>query len=484
MRIRYLPEIDRQALRKLRNAESVDSVAEILNEVIHREYSLQALWEYRKFFDLLTPKQFEKYPDLYIGYSHIFVLRGKLSEAKRYLKMAPQDSILTHYAWILMPANDKEQWRESMAQIRKDNRGKGGEFTITAGRPSVINGAWDMTQYLKFAKDNKDTVIRGFEKIYGEQAESIYTLALAEHLYYQDKCYDALVLIVSLIPKLKEERDMRLLFVALVLECFIMVTKNQTSSTVSLIENLREQISYAGHEEFLPNIDAFDAWCAMYDGDYARVVKWMREDAPDEFSRFCMLDTFRYMVKMRAYIILGKYLSVTALCKKLLPILEEGKRYMDICELHLIWAMSDHADGREVQAISHLKEALALSEKYHYDRLIADEGKRVLDLLRLYRNDETKSPYLSWITELTEATATQFPRYLKTQLPEKPSLTPKEMMVLRLLCENMSNTEIASELEISIDTVKTHIKKIFAKLEVKNRRLAAQRAEEYGLIKA
>lgn len=483
MKIRYLPEQDRQAIRRLRNTSDSDEMAAILNSALHRSFTMQALWEYRKWFEQLEPKHFEKYPMLYIGYSHILVMGGKLQEARRLLDSAPSGEVLILFARLLLPGNSKEEWRDIVAQIKESGVTPGPNLAITVGRPSVLNGAWDMTPYSRLLETNRETVIKGLEAFYGEQAPLIYEVALAESLYYQDKCYDALVSVVALIPSLKAKQDMRLLFVALALEIFIMVTKNQLSSTASMMNNLREQMSSAGLEEYLPNIDAFDAWAAMYDGDYARVVKWMREGAPDEYGKFCMLDTFRYMVKMRAYIILGKYLSVTALAQRLMPLLEAGKRYMDCCELHLIWAMSDHADGRTKEALEHLKAALELSERYGYDRLIADEGKRVYELLKLYRNDNTKSPYLAWITELTEITASQFPRYLKTQLPEKPEMTAKELRVLRLLAENYSNMQIAQELDIAFDTVKTHCRNIFGKLQVRNRSQAVQRAVEFGIIK-
>jgi hypothetical protein len=297
---------------------------------------------------------------------------------------------------------------------------------ITCGRPSVINGAWDVTPILGRLETDKEEIIEYLFALYGEQAELIYEVALAEALYYQNKCYDALVRVVSLLPLLREKHDMRLLFVALTLVVFIMVVKNHTPSTKQMLDNLRQQISSVGLEEYLPNIDALEAWAAMYDGDYALVARWMREGSPDEYGRFCMLDTFRYMVKMRAYIIQGRYLSVTALAQRLLPLLEAVDRHMDCCELHMIWAMSDHADGRTHEAFEHLKIALDLSERYRYDRLLADEGKRLYDLLKLYRTEENANPYLTWIMDLTDRTAAQFPRYLKSQLPDKPELTPTE----------------------------------------------------------
>ncbi len=61
-------------------------------------------------------------------------------------------------------------------------------------------------------------------------------------------------------------------------------------------------------------------------------------------------------------------------------------------------------------------------------------------------------------------------------------LTDREVMVLRFLPTMKTNAEIASELYLSVNTVKAHLKHIFRKLEVDTRREAVHRARELGLL--
>ncbi len=61
------------------------------------------------------------------------------------------------------------------------------------------------------------------------------------------------------------------------------------------------------------------------------------------------------------------------------------------------------------------------------------------------------------------------------------TLTEREREVLALLARGATNREIASELYLSFDTIKTHVRKVFAKLGVANRTQAAIIAREYGL---
>ena len=61
-------------------------------------------------------------------------------------------------------------------------------------------------------------------------------------------------------------------------------------------------------------------------------------------------------------------------------------------------------------------------------------------------------------------------------------LTGREIDVLKLISEGMSNPEIAEKLFLSVGTVKTHVKHIYAKLNVDDRVKAARKARELGII--
>lgn len=67
-------------------------------------------------------------------------------------------------------------------------------------------------------------------------------------------------------------------------------------------------------------------------------------------------------------------------------------------------------------------------------------------------------------------------------LPERPALTPRQKDVLRLVATGAMDKEIADELCISINTVKTHVRNILSTLHAEGRHEAAAYAERYGLI--
>ncbi len=68
--------------------------------------------------------------------------------------------------------------------------------------------------------------------------------------------------------------------------------------------------------------------------------------------------------------------------------------------------------------------------------------------------------------------------------PPTEELSPGELRVLRYLPTNLSRPEIASELSVSVNTISTHLRRIYAKLQVRDRSSAVQRARELRLLAA
>ena len=64
------------------------------------------------------------------------------------------------------------------------------------------------------------------------------------------------------------------------------------------------------------------------------------------------------------------------------------------------------------------------------------------------------------------------------------ALSDRERQVLRLLATELTGPEIARHLFVSVNTLRTHTKHIFIKLDVTTRRAAVRRATELGLILA
>ncbi|MGO9872897.1 MAG: LuxR C-terminal-related transcriptional regulator [Acidimicrobiia bacterium] len=145
---------------------------------------------------------------------------------------------------------------------------------------------------------------------------------------------------------------------------------------------------------------------------------------------------------------------------------------------HAIWtAVIADLGGDKWTARDSIAAAVAEAELEGMVRVFLDSGTDVLRLLRsLYRQDPT--PFLREIVDRKIAVPPAQSRV--SGIVEQ--LSDREIIVLRYLPSRLSNSEIARNLYVSVNTLKTHLKHIYRKLDVANRSEAIEKAESLRLL--
>ena len=152
-----------------------------------------------------------------------------------------------------------------------------------------------------------------------------------------------------------------------------------------------------------------------------------------------------------------------------------------LTETHLRVGIAHLSLGDRVAAAAAAEEALAAAEP---DRLIFPfamaEAAELLDALP--RHETAHGALLADVIDVLRGISA--PPTEPERLAQPEELSPSELRVLRYLPTNMTRPEIAGELYVSINTVNTHIRNIYAKLGARNRSSAVQRARELRLLSA
>lgn len=331
--------------------------------------------------------------------------------------------------------------------------------------------------------DRKEQLKGWVKSFYGDSSLGIAEITYAEVCYQRDECFEAITTLVGIIPFIEKEGEIAVLFIALSLQMRIMIATGQIAVVYPILEEIYQRLHKEQSRWLLENFGAMKAWGLMYDGDVDTVTEWMENEAPSEFGELNMLDTYKYMIKMRAYILEEKYLAMLSLAEYLREPLRKGDRVMDLCEMNLLCAVSYFLSDRKEEVFQLLDELLPIVKERRFDRLIADEGEKVYMLLRAYRQErQIKDEYLNRLIQLAKKMALLYPDYLRKAKEDYPPLTKSEQEILRLMADERSNQEIADFMGISINTVKFHGKNIFAKLRVRTRRQAVRVAKENRLL--
>jgi len=150
----------------------------------------------------------------------------------------------------------------------------------------------------------------------------------------------------------------------------------------------------------------------------------------------------------------------------------------------VLQAAALHMNGDKDKAVHLLCDALTLAEPGGFIRLFVDEGLPMADLLSAAAAQGMMPDYIGKLLAACEAEGhkSEDTSYRPPAQPLIEPLSPRELEVLHLMAQGLSNQEICERLFLALSTVKGHNRKIFGKLQVQRRTEAVARARELGLL--
>jgi LuxR family maltose regulon positive regulatory protein len=210
----------------------------------------------------------------------------------------------------------------------------------------------------------------------------------------------------------------------------------------------------------------------------------------DEIPR-AMLDEYDLFACLLAE--QGRENEALTLTERLLDLARRDQLQNVMIRLTLHKSLLLQRRGLLTSSLDALEESLSLAESEGYIRTFAEEGEPAVRLLTAYLHSRqhkhrrsVKPVTLAYVKKLLQQMADE--RNGRKDSAENwgaeklqvPQLTPQEMAVLRWIAAGYSNKAIAEELNISLSTVKTHIRNLYSKLGAGNRVQAIQRAKQRG----
>lgn len=222
-------------------------------------------------------------------------------------------------------------------------------------------------------------------------------------------------------------------------------------------------------------------WLAQ--GNTAPAVRWAAESrlSADELS---YPHEAEYLALARVLTAQGNTEKALTLLERLRLDAESKGRTSTVIEVLGLCALAWQAKGNLEEALSVLARALVLAEPEGYVRTFADEGAAMAALLR---QAQARGLFTGYVAKLLSAfdgerPATQAEATHGWMIDEGEALSERELEVLRLIAEGLSNREIAEQLFVSIGTIKKHLNNIFFKLDAHSRTQAIATAREHKLL--
>ena len=240
--------------------------------------------------------------------------------------------------------------------------------------------------------------------------------------------------------------------------------------------------------DFHPNVrpvPAMRARVLVDQGALGEALSWVRasdlssEDELSYLREFEHITLARVLLARHAAEHAGPFLDEAArLLERLRRAADEGARTGSVLEILVVQSLAHQARGNIPAALAALQRALTLAEPEGYVRLFVDEGRPMASLLRAAGKAGIAPSYVRRLLAAVHQTEDSAPAGQGLIEP----LSERELDVLRLLGSDLDGPDIARELVVSLNTIRTHTKSIYTKLGVNNRRAAVRRAKELDLL--
>ncbi len=240
--------------------------------------------------------------------------------------------------------------------------------------------------------------------------------------------------------------------------------------------------------DFFPDVRPIPAQRARVNvaaGRYRDALEWARRSGVTIEERLSYLREFEHLTLARTLVAGSARLDAAddaiVLLERLLRAAEQGARIGSVIQIRVVLSLALQSAGRPGDAGEILQQAVTLAEPEGYVRVFADEGQSISRLLTALAKRGPVAAYVRHLAEATTTTTTSGSSASPQRRLASP-LSDRELDVLRLLRSDLGGADIARELSISLNTVRTHTKSVYLKLGVTSRRAAVRRATELGLL--
>lgn len=419
--------------------------------------------------------------------NQIVALRDACKEGTRERAMLVQ---YTCCASILMPSTDNAQLLLLLSILHSETVNynlRPLAVSAVAGRPSVLRGAKDLSEWVKNYRAVTSILSPLFGSFLPYGGKGAASAAIAEMFYEQDNINAAAIEVAGALSA----PDIEVAFAGYA-QLMRIARLGGTSRSPEDIAATLERMLNEKQAQYL--MLAYNALCIRQDicaGRLQRVREWVEQCRVNELENCHLARSYELITRAQALIALGRCREALTLLESLTLMLQEDTRPLDTVECLAHSAVACELLGSRDLALDKLGAALRMAAPYRYIRVLADCGPVMFHLLSLLLKDERAveplpDHYTRALLNASKNYSMLFPALYRQDISQENGapivLTSAELCVLRLVSDGKTNREIAEELSIKMPTVKFHTAHIFEKLGVSNRAGAVSAAKTHGIL--
>ena len=381
-------------------------------------------------------------------------------------------------------------------QLSKDKKVSGQAAIVTMQMPLLHRSNRDYTEFLN--EDAKEAVRGLLNCLLPESIDCFYQSIESCLLMEQNRMAEAFEKATDAYDCVDKNTPAELVFGASVGLAQIYLLRSEKEQAQIVLDQLHRWIEENEAHYLLKNLLAFEDRQKLWDGDKNVATEWLNRyfvntDSLGEFYRI-----YQGFTTARALIILSRYEEALVSLKQLKKIGEGMMRPLDAAEADALIAIVEWVSGKREEAQKRLRCLLELIQPYDYIRIVANEGKAVLPILsavikemdreskKLGGDNNAEKALYRFVKEVYMASHEQskhFKGLTYNAQYKTVRLSPKQAYVLELLSKGYKNAEIVEISGLSLNTIRSHTKIMYQKLEVGNVFDAVAKAKLLGILK-
>jgi LuxR family transcriptional regulator, maltose regulon positive regulatory protein len=302
------------------------------------------------------------------------------------------------------------------------------------------------------------------------------------HIAYERNDLDQAEQLTTRALDLAQQRANEMLEVqATIRLAYIHSVKGDSSHARELLKSLEAKIK---NPALLREIQSVQALLSLRANDVYSLEWWVKIIYDENQNTLHLQKEREAFTLARLRLAEGKSNEARSALKQWQEDAAENGRVRSQVEALILEALTYHADSNLSAAGLSLNEALAIGQDRGFRRIFLDEGIRMVALLQAILPTLPNRALSLFTTTLLHSFSPEMTSHLTSSnsAVQIEPLSGQELRVLRLLVAGLSNADIAQELVVSTNTIKTHVKSIYRKLNINSRDEARAVARELKLI--
>ena len=343
-------------------------------------------------------------------------------------------------------------------------------FSIIFQNPSVLacfhSGSGEAENELSKLEE---TMIL-YYKITSGNGKGLEAVMRAEILYNKGEFKDAEILCQKALYMAETRNQVNVYICAMFLMARIAVFEGVYDNMKYILQSIRKKISASMESEKFFMADLCDGWMYMMLDKSNGMPGWLKNEKTIEERNAVFTLAFSNVIYAKYLIINEQYSKFLGISGQMLGSARIYKNLMYEIYLYLYIAVANYKTGNKVKAAKFIEEAIELAYKDAFVLPFVENYPYICDI---FIPDSAKNEYKEFMNRVHAIYKRYEKEFKSVQASYKKDvdygLTNRELQIAKLAAKRLTNKEIADQLYIAVGTVKSNLKTIFAKLNIKSR---------------